>query len=110
MSNKNGHRNPFEERSKIKVATYQSTAYTRFNNHIESQDFLEIVLRDWLGNAGPQKSTHSRNVGRKVVLTSARRILQKAWAHKRAKRLRAKDDSGGYKIDAGNLVFALMRT
>ena len=99
MSNENGHRNSFEERRKIKFASYQSTAHMRFYNHIESQDFLEIVLRDWLDEAGPQKSTHRRNVGRKVVLTGARRVLQKARAHKCAKRPLAKDNGGRYEID-----------
>jgi len=110
MSNKNGHRNSLEERCKIKLTFYQSTAYMRFYNHIESQDFLEIVLRDWLDDAGPQKSTHRHNVGRKVVLTGARRVLQKARAHKCAKRLLAKDNGGRYEIDPGNLALAPLRT
>jgi hypothetical protein len=59
----------------------EGAPYIRFHNHVEGQNFLEIVLRNWLDDAGAQKSTNCRNVGRKVVLTGARRVLQKARAH-----------------------------
>src|SRR6266702_7632995 len=106
MSNEDGHCNSFKERRKIKFALNHSAAHAWFYYHIESQDFLEIVLRDWLGRASAQESANCRNVGRKIVLTGARCVFQKARPHKWTS-LRAKDDSGGHKIDPGNLSLAV---
>jgi hypothetical protein len=98
MGNEDGHCNSFKERRKIKFALSHSAAHAWFYYHIEGQDFLEIVLRDWLGRASAQESANCRNVGRKIVLTGAWCVLQKARPHKWTKSLRAKDDSGVDKL------------
>src|SRR6516164_3512066 len=100
LSHEDGHRNSFEDCSEIELALEQSAPHIRFDDDVESQHFLEVILRDWFHDARAQKSTNCRNVGRKIVLTSARRVLQEARAHKRTKRLRANNDASTKLIPA----------
>ena len=90
----------------MKFALNHCAANTRFYNHIESQDFLKMVLQDWLDDASAQEFANGRNVRRKIVLRSAQYVLQKARPYKRTKSLRAKNDSALDKIDPSNFALA----
>ena len=110
LSNEDGHRNSFKDRRKIKFALNHCAANTRFYNHIESQDFLEIVLQDWLDDASAQESANGRNVGRKIVLRSARCVLQKARPYKRTKAFGPRTTVPSTKLIPAILPWPFLRT
>ena len=110
MGNEDRHRNSFKDGRKIKFALNHCAAHTRFYNHIESQDFLEIVLQDWLDDACVQESANGRNVGRKIVLRSAWCVLQKARPYKRTKSLRPRTTVASTKLIPAILPWPFLRT
>src|SRR4029077_15769875 len=75
LSYEHGNRDPLKGRRKIKFALSHGAAHARSYYHIESQDFFEITLQDWLDDARAQEPANCCNVGGKVIFTGGWCVL-----------------------------------